>query len=160
MKYAISYFYQIRYFKDNMIPFSTAVWDPKWFHNFRTQQNIFIDKNLIINGLRCEELKPGRSCDGLCRGPENCIIKDPTKCKFLEYYNKQLHNIDFNLFLSRLDLRVNQLQKQYGIKDPIVVFIVYETPDNHCSERSIIINWFKENGIDLEELKYPIEENY
>lgn len=32
MKILISYFYQIRFFKPNMIPLSTAAFDPKWFH--------------------------------------------------------------------------------------------------------------------------------
>ena len=32
MKIYTSYFYQIRFFKPNMIPLSTAKYDPSWFH--------------------------------------------------------------------------------------------------------------------------------
>ena len=32
MKFYISYFYQIRNFSPNMIPISTTVSDPDWFH--------------------------------------------------------------------------------------------------------------------------------
>ena len=31
----ISYFYQIRNMKHNTLPVSTAMWDPKWFHERR-----------------------------------------------------------------------------------------------------------------------------
>ena len=30
-------------------------------------------------------------------------------------------------------------------------FLVYETPQNPCSERTIIQKWFHENGIEIEE---------
>jgi len=33
MKVRISYFYQIRNFKTNMIPMSTALSDPAWYHD-------------------------------------------------------------------------------------------------------------------------------
>ena len=45
MKLAISYFYQIRNFKPNMIPVSTARWDPKWYHDGKGAEYNFIDKN-------------------------------------------------------------------------------------------------------------------
>lgn len=34
MKFYTSYFYKLRFFTPNMLPFSTAKWDPKWYHNF------------------------------------------------------------------------------------------------------------------------------
>ena len=40
-----SYFYQIRNFKPNMIPLSTALWDPKWFHKNKGHSFQFKDKN-------------------------------------------------------------------------------------------------------------------
>ena len=33
MKIRLSYFYQIRFFKKNMIPMSTALSDPEWYHD-------------------------------------------------------------------------------------------------------------------------------
>lgn len=160
MKYAISYFYQIRNFKKNMIPFSTAVWDPKWYHNNLDNRTIYVDKNGVINGCRCEELKPGITCNNLCKGVKECNIKDPNICKFLSNYRKQLNKIDFNSFLNYLNIHLYQIQKIFRVEDPMIVFIVYETPTNQCSEREVIKQWFKDNGIELEELKYPIEENY
>ena len=55
MKIRISYFYQIRNFKPNMIPMSTAISDPSWFHDWKDSSYIFTDKRGILNGLR---LKP------------------------------------------------------------------------------------------------------
>ena len=37
MKIMTSYFYAIRFFKPNMIPISTAKWDPKWYHQNKGQ---------------------------------------------------------------------------------------------------------------------------
>lgn len=57
MKIRTSYFYQIRNFTRNMIPISTAVWDPTWYHNFTNDYNyIFKDKRNILNGLRLESI--------------------------------------------------------------------------------------------------------
>lgn len=60
MKLAISYFYQIRNFKKNMLPLSTAVSDPAWFHENLNNNHIFIDKRGIINGIRILPLHPRR----------------------------------------------------------------------------------------------------
>ena len=65
MKVATSYFYQIRFFKPNMIPVSTAMWDPKWFHNFKNQYHVFKDRNGVYNGLRYPALSPKGECEGL-----------------------------------------------------------------------------------------------
>lgn len=43
MKLCTSYFYRIRFFRPDIVPFSTAKWDPKWYHNFQGQANIFLD---------------------------------------------------------------------------------------------------------------------
>ena len=47
MKLALSYFYQIRNFKHYMIPVSTAVWDPQWFHIDKTTK-IFKDNRSYL----------------------------------------------------------------------------------------------------------------
>ena len=51
-----------------MIPISTALSDPKWYHQNKGPQFTFLDKNNVINGLRCKELAPGQICAGLCNG--------------------------------------------------------------------------------------------
>ena len=43
MRILVSYFYHVRHFKPYMIPFSTAVWDPAWYHNFNNNVS-FIKK--------------------------------------------------------------------------------------------------------------------
>ena len=50
MKLAISYFYQIRFFKPYMIPVSTAHWDPAWYHDWAGAAHVFVDKRGVING--------------------------------------------------------------------------------------------------------------
>ena len=76
MQIFLSYFYAVRFFRPYMIPFSTAMWDPKWYHEGQNQNHIFIDKNGVINGLRADPLVPDKHCDGLCRGPERCEFKE------------------------------------------------------------------------------------
>ena len=43
MKLAISYFYKIRFFQPWMIPISTAAWDPKYYHDNRGKDYLFVD---------------------------------------------------------------------------------------------------------------------
>ena len=52
MKVLITYFYNIRFLKQNQIPVSTAMWDPKWYHDFKDKDYIFKDKNGVYNGDR------------------------------------------------------------------------------------------------------------
>ena len=161
MNLALSYFYQIRFFKPYMIPISTAMFDPKWFHQNKGNDFTFVDKNGIINGIRIGSLRPKMKSDGECYGREKCKIKQPTECSFLKNYEAQLNQINFDLFeksLNNLGLVVKDLLRLK--EDPLFVFIVYEAPDNHCSEREIILKVLKEHGYNIEELKYPISKNY
>lgn len=156
MKLALSYFYQIRNFKKFMIPISTAVWDPKWFHDFKDKEHIFKDKNSVYNGIRFEELAPGDTCKDLCRGPEECSTKDSSKCLFLQNYRKQIQQLDKNKLLKECEILASNIQrKECFTEEPIIVFIVYETPNNKCSERNVLLE-----ELNIEELKYPIKENY
>lgn len=155
MKFALSYFYQIRNFKPNMIPVSTAMWDPKWYHDWQDPNYTFIDKRGIVNGLRCEELHGDESCDNLC-GPA-CENKDPNNCAFLKNYRKCLDKYDINKLIERSEVAAAAIQAQLGFtEEPIIVFIVYEAPNNPCSERNALLDYFKINGIECEELSYPI----
>ena len=155
-----SYFYQVRFFKKNMLPLSTAVYDPKWFHNFCSQSFVFLDKNGIINGLRLRDLAPGPSCVGKCAGRLMCG-SSPDKCDFYANYKNQLRNICFTDFMYKLERASNTYKNKMGLEeDPIVVLLVHEAPNNECSERKAIQDWFKENGVAVSELKYPIAENY
>lgn len=159
MRIAISYFYQIRNFKKNMIPISTAMWDPKWYHNFQDSSFTFVDKRGIVNGLRCEELHPDETCNNLCQGAEKCEYR-LEKCNFLAAYKKQLDKIDFVAFIKRCVNSGTKIMQQLGLTeedDPILVFIVYEAPNNPCSERQALLDWFNGHGLECKELEYPIQ---
>lgn len=161
MKFATSYFYHVRFFKPYMIPFSTAVWDPKWFHDFKDDHHNFIDKNGVLNGLRVREFRPGKECEDLCRGPETCLTADPYKCLFLKTYRKQLESIDTNKMLDYFNkVCYKAKQMMHFTEEPIAVLMVYEPLQKTCSERIIIHDVLHEKGIDIQELKYPIQDNY
>lgn len=42
-------------------------------------------------------------------------------------------------------------EKENFIENPIMILIVYEKPDNLCSERVVIKKWFKDNGVEVKE---------
>ena len=151
MKVYTSYFYKIRFFKPNMIPISTALWDPKWYHANQKQGHWFIDKNGVINGLRAPVFAPGEvatavsTCGPLCD-------KNSKNCPFLRAYAHQLSLLDINDIMSRTKRVCAEAQKVLGFtEEPIAVFIVHEAPDNPCSERTAIQNYFRSHGIECEE---------
>lgn len=152
MEIYTSYFYKVRFFKPNMIPISTAKWDPKWYYNFKRQGTWWIDKNGVINGLRADVLAPGPVASELCRGLDNCITRDPQTCAFLKAYEAQLNELDFSDILQRTKTLCEKVKEVVHYQsDPIAVFLVYETPANTCSERGVIQHWFKKNGIIVKE---------
>lgn len=157
MKIYTSYFYQIRFMKKNMLPISTAVWDPSWFHGFMKNPDfLFVDKRGIINGLRCPAFAPGDTCNTLCRGINRCETQDSSKCEFLKAYRKQLDDLKFDKVMKFLEKCADKLDTE----DPIVVLMFHEAPCNPCSERIVVQQWFKDHGIKVTELKYPIKDNY
>ena len=153
MKVMISYFYQIRFFKPNMIPLSTAMWDPKWFHDNKGSSHKFFDKNGVLNGVRAEPFVPANECSGLCRGRENCSPGiEPGECPFLYTYFDQLCALDFNEIMKRFEKLGKTVQSDRGFfEEPVMVLIVYETPQNPCSERGTIKAWFAKHNYELEE---------
>lgn len=157
-KIYISYFYTIRFFTPNMVPLSTAVWDPKWYHDFKDQSYFFYDKRHVVNGLRINPLVPDKHCHGLCSGPDNCIDgKDPNTCRFLRAYTDQLQSVNFDHLMNAIKMVCNAATIYIqGVTDlqPIPVIMVHEKPDNPCSERWPIMKWFKANGVDIQELDY------
>ena len=53
----------------------------------------------------------------------------------------------------------NRYKQNEGFEEePIIVLIVYETPQNHCSERQALIDYFNSKGVECKELDYPIQE--
>lgn len=158
MKIRTSYFYQIRHFKRNMIPISTAVWDPQWYHNFTGDySHLFYDRRNILNGLRLESvIEQGRQSN---HGSEICPCenKNYNTCSFLCNYRKNLENIDFNKMITDMQKLANDYQKKEQIEEEIIlVLIVYEVPTNPCSERKPLQDYFTAHGWECKELDYPI----
>ena len=121
MKIYTSYFYQIRFFKPHQIPISTAVWDPKWFHEFKDQDHIFVDKNGVVNGIRLEYLNPKRCNAGGCP----CKIKDPSTCWFIKSYKKGLERWNFNDIYGMLSGTAEYMQNLLGFQEePEIILIV------------------------------------
>ena len=141
-----------------MIPVSTAVSDPAWYHNFTYDKTFtFLDKRGIVNGLRCEELNGNKNCDGLCLGKNNCKTKNPNECLFLKTYKQQLEKMNINNFIRRAENSLQKIKQQVGFKEePLLVLMVHEAPSNECSERKILLEYFNSKGIECKELDYPI----
>ncbi len=154
MKIFTSYFYQLRFFKPYMIPLSTAVGDPFWYHkNTKNNDVVFLDKNHVVNGLRILPLVPDSTCSNLCKGRDNCAGADPSVCSFLSSYYKQLKDIDYRDFMRNLDSHVSTVCNKLKIDvEPFAVIMVHEAVTNPCSERVIIQRWFADNGLAVSEL--------
>jgi len=149
MKFYISYFYKIRFFKPYQIPVSTAVWDPKWFHEFQDNSHIWKDKNGVWNGIRVEDLNPEKCHASGCP----CSVRNPENCEFLKSYKIGLGYINFPVLIQTLELIGNKIKEIDNTQEePEIVLIVYETPDNPCSERKALQELFERNGIELNEL--------
>lgn len=152
MRIFTSYFYQVRNLHPTQVPVSTALWDPKWYHDFKGKDHIFIDKHGVVNGFRADFFAPGSTCSNLCRGPDNCKSKDPETCPFLKNYSLQLAVLDARMVLNYLYGIAAKVRRVCNLmEDPDLILIVYETPDNPCSERVAIQEWFKLYGLEVKE---------
>ena len=142
-----SYFYQIRNFKQNMIPISTAMYDPFWYQPPEGQE-YYIDKRGIICGLRYEPLIVQRY--GTCNCP--CENKNIFKgsCLAMQEYRQLLETIDFDKMMKAFEYCLNKFNKD------TIVLMVYEAPNNLCSERKYLQEYLNEHGIECKELEYPI----
>lgn len=134
-----SYFYNVRFLKPWQVPISTACFDPRWFHDFKGLSHKFVDKRGVLNGLRAECLHPDSSCSDLCRGPETCASKDPSRCEFLRRYSIQLSKISRDLYFKKLAALQKALQAKLSLPClPDLIFLVHEPPYKACSERSAL----------------------
>lgn len=143
MEIFISYFYHVRNMTANELPVSTAVFDPKWFHNFKDSSYKFRDKNGVLNGLRYSRLRPSSNLEGLCSGKP--CLHSPESCQFLSGYYNQLKALDFDQVIRELSTKASL----EGASS--VVLLVHEKYDNLCSERIPLRRWFFENGMKLRE---------
>ena len=154
MKIWTSYFYQIRFFKPHQIPLSTADWDPKWFHDFKDQNYIWKDKNGVWNGLRVDTLSPSKCCSIL---PPECVkcaegTRHPETCSFLGDYSTGLRKINFQDLYNLLQRVASGIQQLEGFsEEPEIMLILHEAPNNPCSERVPIQEYFRNYGIEIKE---------
>lgn len=149
MKFYTSYFYQLRFFKPYQIPFSTAIWDPKWFHNFQDQSHVWKDKNGVWNGIRLEMLNP-KSCSAPSCCP--CSERNYQSCEFLCGYRLGLSRIDFSSLISFVSSVAEFIKKEEGFsEEPEIILLVHESPENPCSERVPIQELFRVHGIEVYE---------
>lgn len=147
MQVMISYFYQIRFFTPNIIPLSTAMYDPKWYHDFRSQDYHFRDRNGVFNGFKITQLIP-QHFDETTECTSGKCSMNPPNCTFLQAYLAQLRQIDCRKFISDLEERSIHLLNSHNISgEPVIAFIVHEAPSKVCSERIIIDQWLTENHI-------------
>ena len=141
------YFYQVRFMKPYMIPLSTAVWNPRWFHQNKNQDFVYKDKNGVYNGLRAPVFAPGPMCENLCRGPKTCVTGNPQTCLFLKTYRYQLDQLDFEDVIARIERLGKYIQSlEHFTEEPIGMLLVHEAPQNQCSERRVIQEWFASHG--------------
>lgn len=151
MNVYISYFYNIRFFSKNMIPVSTAIWDPKWYHNNGKNTDIFVDSNGVYNGVRCTELSPFKIGEHSCEKPCN---QQPSNCTFITAYKNYIYSLDFNQVYGYFCELSSKLKKMRNLNvEPDVCLMVHEKPDNPCSERCVLVDWFKDNGIEVKEFE-------
>lgn len=144
MKFFTSYFYQVRNVPRNAVCFSTALSDPAWFHDGRAKSYQYLDHRGVMNGLRADVFAPGSSCEGLCSG--SCEIKSEL-CAFKSTYRKQLDKLPFAQTIEELEQRAQKVADFLKLdKEPIILFLVHEAPQNPCSERAAIQEWFRKNG--------------
>lgn len=154
MKILITNFYNIRFFKPYMIPLSTTGGDPEWYHQGKNQDNTFVDKRGVINGLRASILSFPFQTEVL---NESCQKNCPYKykypnCEFLSKYRKYLSTLDYDFIKKGFITIGNEIKRFLGFKEePIIVLIVYEKVDNPCSERQVLVEVFREHGFEIEE---------
>lgn len=158
IKVYTSYFYQIRNMGPGCLAFSTALGDPKYFHEFTgNPEHKFIDKRGVLNGLRAEPFAPRLDLPSQsnCRGPEECahLQSDvPWYCDFLLAYKEMLLKLDVQDIEQRFR-KVGQEWLDYNNKemDLTYILLVHEAPKNPCSERVMLQWWLKHVGMGGEE---------
>jgi hypothetical protein len=150
MQIATSYFYQIRNFTPNLIPVSTCISDPAWYKPPEDKE-YYIDKRGIVCGLRYKplivQLEGTHTCP--CENREQ-----GHECPTMKEYSELLNTlVNKEKTLKAFEYCANKFQKELGFKEePIIVLMVYEAPNNPCSERAALQKFFN-----CDELEYPIK---
>lgn len=146
MKFYVSYFYAVRFMKPNTVALSTAMSPPKWFG-----RKPYWDKRGVMNGLTATPFvpTPNEETKGISCG--NCD-HNPLQCLLTKSYKAQLAKLDFEDMMCRFESIAERVVTNG--EEPEIVLLVHEAPDNPCSERWLLFDWFHSHGIDAQE--YPI----
>jgi hypothetical protein len=138
-----------------MIPVSTAIGNPKWYEHKYNPSKEYVDSNGVINGITLHELTPA----GIAAGCNPTICnKALTQCNFRKQYKDKLDACDFRSIYQKMENVAIRIQRQLGFEEePCIVLMVHEKPDNPCSERGPLQQYFQEHGVACEELTYPIQ---
>ena len=147
MKWSITYFYNIRYMKPSQLPLSTAMFPPKFFAQTNKKNVAHLDKKGVILGLTIHEFVPQKQCECPCEE------KDYNNCCFLKEYYNQLSRLDSDEVMLGWNDFIEKLSNLTSIFIDEAVLLVYEKPDNPCSERTVLKKWFSEHGIELQEME-------
>ena len=143
MKFKISYFAMAKHFKANQIGISSACWDPVWW-------KYSINKHSSVIGISEKVLSPiqvEQYCSKECP-----YKKDLPNCHFLTAYKNYLDTVDINYLFSEFKRIAEDVKKINNYEgEPEIILLVYETPDNPCSERQPLIDYFEKHGIKIEE---------
>jgi hypothetical protein len=134
----------VRYFKANQIGISTAVWKPKYWTYGQNKQG-------SVTGIEEKSLSPSY-IEQFCS--HECTYKALVPhCPFINAYTEYLNTVDFNNYLlpefKRIAEEVRKINNYEG--EPEIILLVYETPDNPCSERQPLIDYFNRHGIEVTE---------
>lgn len=145
MKIYTSYFYKIRFFEPYMIPVSTCISDPAWFKPPEGKE-YFLDKRGVICGLRYEPLIIQKAATPCVGAEEICAMRfmEDYKCPFLSDYELLLHTlVDYHKTIKAFNTCANKMANKYNFtQEPIICLMVYEAPNNPCSERKALQNFF------------------
>lgn len=141
MEIYTSYWAQVRNFPQNLIGLNTTIWPPKWRPLGQDKRGIWV--------IDCPPFKPGLQCEGLCNG--SCSPKHPDDCEFLKVYRNQLDDIDVEEFLTKLEKLANKFKENEHLDEVNFALIVYEAPQNMCSERQSILEWGAFTGLEIHE---------
>lgn len=119
-----SYFGAMKNFNNNMIPFSIAQWNPKWY------------KGNYIKALAPQEL--------LIKWWKSCEQTEENRKLYIDKYIEQnLKNKDPHKLKEILDI---------ACEGQIPVLLCYERPDEFC-HRQLVREWLNAAGIECEEYK-------
>ena len=141
MEIYTSYWAQVRNFPKNLIGLNTTLFPPKWRALGQDKRGIWV--------IDCPPFKPGPQCEGLCNG--SCSPKHPDDCEFLKVYRNQLDDIDVEEFLTKLEKLAGKFKENEHLDEVDFALIVYEAPQNLCSERQPIQAWGAFTGLEIHE---------